>query len=250
MNLLRDITHRPWPLPSKKWIMRQTWSNLLFLHWPIPAESLRPHIPAPLQIDTFNRSAWLGVVVFVMDGIYARGLPPVSLTPKFPEINVRTYVQYDGKPGVFFMSLDVDDWASFTIAKRWFHLPYHPAQLSFQTTGQTFHCESIRKGKTNDSIRFSGTYTPLSPVYLPEKETLDHWLTERYCLYSSDNGTDIYCGEIHHRPWPLQKAAADIYINTLFSPFDFDLSDIKPMAHFSKGVDTLIWNIQKRRLHV
>lgn len=250
MNLMNDITHRPWPLPSKKWIMRQTWSNLLFLHWPIPPETLRPHIPSSLQIDTFDRSAWLGVVVFVMEGIYPRGLSSVSLTPKFSEVNVRTYVQCDGKPGVYFMSLDVDDWASYTIAKRWYRLSYHPAQISIQKEGQTFHYESIRKGKTNTPITCKGTYTPLSDVYFPEKGTLDHWLTERYCLYSTDNKANIYCGEIHHRPWPLQKAETEICMNTLFSPFNFDLTGIKPISHFSKGIDTLIWNIQKTRIHV
>ncbi|HWO97815.1 MAG TPA: DUF2071 domain-containing protein [Bacillus sp. (in: firmicutes)] len=248
MSLLKDVNHRPWPLPSKRWIMRQTWSNLLFLHWPIPPETLRPYIPPSLQIDTFDRSAWLGIVVFVMDGIYPRGLSTVSVTPKFPEINVRTYVHCNGKPGVYFMSLDVADRASLTIAKRWFRLPYHSAQMSFQKEGQTFHCQSIRKGKTKAPIRFDGKYTPLSEAYFPEKESLDHWLTERYCLYSTDHRANIYCGEIHHRPWPLQKAATDICINTLFSPFNFNLDGINPISHFSIGVDTLIWNIQKVRL--
>ncbi|MGG4267921.1 DUF2071 domain-containing protein [Peribacillus simplex] len=108
MNLL-DNAHRPWPIPLKKWIMRQTWRNLLFTHLPLPAETLRPHIPPHLEIDTFGGNAWLGVILFVMEGIYPRGLSSLSLTPKFSEINVRTYVQCDGKPGIFFMSLDVED---------------------------------------------------------------------------------------------------------------------------------------------
>ena len=156
-------------------------------HWPIPPEILRPYIPSSLQIDTFDGSAWLGVVVFVMKGIYPRGLSSVSLTPKFSEVNVRTYVQYDGKPGVYFMSLDVGDLASLTIAKRWYRLPYHPAHISIQKEGQTFHYESIRKGKTNTPITSKGTYTPLSDVFFPKEGTLDHWLTERYCLYSTDH---------------------------------------------------------------
>ncbi|MFE4708698.1 YqjF family protein [Peribacillus simplex] len=247
MNLLDDNAHRPWPIPSKKWIMRQPWRNLLFTHWPIPAETLRPHIPLHLEIDTFDGYAWLGVILFVMEGIYPRGLSSVSLTPKFSEINVRTYVQCDGKPGIFFMSLDVEDWASYIIAKKWFRLPYHSAQISLEKKGQTFHCQSIRKGKTNTPIRFNAKYAPIPEVYFPEKGTLDHWLTERYCLYSTDNGVNIYCGEIHHRPWPLQKVEAEICTNTLFTPFNFDLTEVKPLFHFSKGVDTLIWNIKKTR---
>ena len=153
--------------------MRQSWSNLLFIHWPIPAKVLRPHIPRSFQIDTFDGSAWLGVVVFVMEGIYLRGLSAVTLTPKFAEINVRTYVQCNGKPGVYFMSLDVGDWASLMIAKRWYRLPYQSAQVSFQKEGQTFQCQSIRKGKTKIPIAFKGKYAPLSEVYV--KATATTW---------------------------------------------------------------------------
>jgi uncharacterized protein YqjF (DUF2071 family) len=124
-------------------------------------------------------------------------------------------------------------------------LPYHSAQISFQKEGQTFHFHSTRKGNANTPISFKGKYAPVSEIYFPKKGTVDHWLTERYCLYSSSDGVNIYCGEIHHRPWPLQKAAIEIVRNTLFTAFHFDLSEVKPIAHFSTGVDSLMWNIKK-----
>jgi uncharacterized protein YqjF (DUF2071 family) len=245
MNILNEISHRPYPLPSKKWIMRQTWSNLLFLHWPISPDTLRPYIPSHLQIDTFDGYAWLGVVAFSVAGIYPRGLSSLSLTPNFPEINVRTYVTCDGKPGIYFLSLDVDDWASYTIAKRWYHLPYSFARIRFQKEEQTFHFESIRKWTANSPIKFKGEFIPLPEVYYAQKRMLDHWFIERYCLFSSDKRGNIYCGDIHHCPWPLQKVMTNIKENTLFSPFHFDLTKIKPISHFSRGVDTLFWNIKK-----
>jgi len=248
MNIMRDVAHRPWPLPLKNWIMRQSWRNSLFIHWPIPAEVLRPHIPSVLEIDTYNGSAWLGVVVFVMGGIYPRGLSSISLTPPFPEINVRTYVHYNGKPGIFFMSLDVGDWASCTIAKRWYRLPYKKADISSRKEGQTFYCQSVRKGTKNPLTSFQVKYTPLSEVYFPKDGTLDDWLTERYCLYSTNNGINIYCSEIHHRPWPLQKVEAEISRNTLLMPFKIDGTEVQPIYHFSKGVDTFFWNIKKTGL--
>ncbi|MFD0770574.1 YqjF family protein [Bacillus sp. CGMCC 1.60114] len=248
MNLLNDIIHRPFPISSKKWIMRQTWRNVFFLHWPIRPEALRPHIPAPLQMDTFDHYAWLGIVAFVMGGIYPRNFPFISITPRFSEVNVRTYVQYDGKPGVYFLSLDVQNWASYTIAKRWYRLPYYPAQISFQNEDKTIHCQSIRKGKINTQIAFNGSFIPSPEVNFANTGTIDHWLTERYCLYSADKRGNIYCGEIHHSPWPLQKIETEIGMNTLFSPFHSGLSKEKPISHFSKGIDSLIWNI--KRIHI
>ncbi|MBS4174515.1 DUF2071 domain-containing protein [Bacillus sp. FJAT-49736] len=248
MTLLNDIIHRPFPLPSKRWIMRQSWRNVLFLHWPIPPEKLRPHIPSILQIDTFNGSAWLGIILFVIEGIFPFGLSSVSLTPKFPEINVRTYVTYNGKPGIYFMSIDVENWASLKIAKRWYRLPYKSAQISLRKEKQTYSFQSIRKGNENPSISFKGEFGPVSEVYYAKEGTLDHWLTERYCLYSSNNVGNIYCGEIHHRPWPLQKAEIEMVRNTLFIPFNLDFPKVKPIAHFSTGVDSLMWNIKKLRI--
>ncbi len=245
MDIMRDIGHRPWPLPSKNWIMRQRWRNLLFSHWPIPLETLRRHIPSELEIDTYQGRAYLGVIVFMIEGIHLRGLSSLSLTPVFSEVNLRTYVHYQGKPGVFFLSLDVGDWASYTIAKRWYRLPYKKALISFQKEGQSFACQSVRKGTIDPPISFGVKYAPASEVYVPKEGTLDHWLTERYCLFSTNNGSNIYCGEIHHRPWPLQKAKADISKNTLFTPFRMEGSEGKPICHFSKGLDTLFWNIKK-----
>jgi uncharacterized protein YqjF (DUF2071 family) len=240
-----EVTHRPWPIISKNWIMRQSWSNVLFTHWPISAELLRPHIPRSLEIDTFDGTAWLGVVVFIMEGIYLRGLTALSVTPKFAEVNVRTYVQRNGKPGVYFMSLDVGDLASLMIAKRWYRLPYKAAQISLQKEDQTFLCKSLRKEKSNVPIGFHANYIPLSGVYLSKKELFDDWLTERYCFFSTDKRANIYCGEIHHQPWPLQKVDIEICKNSLFTPFQFDLSEEKMIAHFSKGLDSLFWNIKR-----
>ncbi|WP_066289911.1 YqjF family protein [Bacillus sp. FJAT-29937] len=243
MKLINDTFHRPFPLPSKNWIMRQTWRNLLFIHWPIPSEILRKHIPSSLEIDTFNGSAWLGIIVFLMDGIYPRGLSNLSILPKFQEVNVRTYVKCNGKSGIYFLSLDVCDWASYTIAKRWLRLPYHSSQISIEKKGKNFHFESIRK--RNTEITLDGIYTPLEEVYLPNEGTLDHFLTERYCFFSSSNGTHTYCLEIHHQPWKLQKAELEINHNTLFAPLNIDVSEVRPISHYSIGTDSLIWNIKK-----
>ncbi|WP_147534318.1 YqjF family protein [Bacillus marasmi] len=248
MNLLNDISHRLWPIPSGIWIMKQKWSNLLFAHWPIPEESLRSYIPSSLKIDTFNGAAWLGVVAFVMDGIYLRGLKGFSVTPRFTEVNVRTYVHYNGKPGVYFLSLDVGDKASLMVAKRWYRLPYQPAKSSLKMEDKAVYWENIRRGKSKIPIEFKGKFVPLSRVYYPEQGTFEHWATERYCLYSKDNRDNLYTAEIHHSQWPLQNVEAEIFSNTLFTPFQLQPTESKPIVHFSKGLETIFWNIKRLKI--
>lgn len=244
-DIYKKIDHRPWPLSGNKWIMRQVWRDVLFLHWPVQPELLRPHIPPALEIDTFEGYAWLGIVAFTMKGIYFRGLP-FSVVPPFSEVNVRTYVTYKGKTGVFFMSLDVDDWASLNIAKRWYRLPYHPANATVRVDGGTIHYTSVRK--SGKPLVFKGRCTPSNGAYFPVSGTLDHWLTEKYCFYTTRNKQDIYYGEIHHLPWPLKKADIQIDQHTLFSPLNIDLSKAAPIAHFSEGVDSLMWNGKRLKL--
>ncbi|MBS4202106.1 DUF2071 domain-containing protein [Bacillus sp. FJAT-49732] len=245
MYVLQETNHRPYPIPSKKWIMRQKWSNVFFMHWPIQPELLQPYIPSSIEVDTYDGFAWLGVIIFNIDGIYLRGFPPVSFRPAFPEINLRTYVKCDNKPGIYFLSLDVDDWTSYTLAKRWLNVPYHPAKISIQKNVDTFHYESLRMGSSNTPIVCKGSFTPQSNIFHPNSDTIDHWLSERYCFFSNDQRSNMYCLDIHHHPWPLQKADAVIKKNDLFKPFSFHLEDEKPILHFSQGVEALIWNIKK-----
>src|SRR5579859_5771812 len=127
---LEQIAHRPWPLPAGRWVMAQNWHDLLFAHWPLPAAILRPHVPARLEIETFGGQAWLGVVPFRMSGVRLRGTPAVPWLSAFPELNVRTYVVADGKPGVWFFSLDAANPMAVAIARAWFHLPYFRACMS------------------------------------------------------------------------------------------------------------------------
>lgn len=245
MDIMRKQDHRPWPMSSKPWIMRQTWKNVLFAHWPIPKEQLRPHIPSGLEMDTYDGSAWLGVIVLEIGGIYPRGLLSRSVVQRFPEVNLRTYVHYCGKPGVLFLSLDVENWASLNIAKRWYHLPYQKAKVSLQNERLVFRCHSMRNTMSNIPIVFKGNYYPNSETFLSEKGSLTHWFTERYCLFSTNKKGNLFCGEIHHEPWPLQKARAEINSNTLATPFQINLNEVEPVLHFSKGIDTVFWNIKK-----
>src|SRR3954463_8827586 len=144
-RVLAETGHRPWPLPDGRWLMAQTWEDLLFAHWPLPAEELAPLIPAPLALDTFDGGAWLGVTPFEVTGLRLRGTPPAPLVSRFPELNVRTYVSLDGKPGIWFFSLDAGSVAAVAAARRTYRLPYFRAAMRIRRDGGGIGYRSARR---------------------------------------------------------------------------------------------------------
>ena len=240
-ELLRDVAHRPYELPTGRWVMRQTWSDLLFAHWSIAPSMLRPYLPAGLALETFEGQAWLGVVPFRMSGIRPRALPEVPLLPRTDEINLRTYAVAEGKAGVYFFSLDASSPLAVVVARHIFHLPYFNARFSIRYDGDTVDYASHRTHKGAPPGEFAASYRPNGPLFEAAPGSLERWLTERYCLYSVDRRGRLYRGDIHHRLWQLQPAAADIRQNTLAQGFGLSLPDVSPLLHFAARQEVLVW---------
>jgi uncharacterized protein YqjF (DUF2071 family) len=219
--------------------MRQSWCDLLFAHWPVSTAALRPLVPRGLQVQEFEGTSWIGVVPFRMQGVMLRPLPDVPGLSAFPELNVRIYVEHQGRPGVWFLSLDAMNRAAVWTARRFFHLPYYYARMSLRREGERIVYDSQRQG--DHRLRFTASYGPTSSPYQAEPGTLDHWLTERYCLYAADSSGRLHTTEIHHVPWPLQRAEADIEVNDMLRPFDLPLSDAEPLLHFARRLDVVNW---------
>jgi uncharacterized protein len=238
--LLRSVAHRPWPLPCGSWVMKQTWHDLLFAHWPLPPEVLRAVVPLQLTLDVFDGHSWLGVVPFHMSGIRARGLPPIPGLSRFPELNVRTYVTYGGKAGVYFFSLDAAHRPAVRAARRFYHLPYFFAEMSSREQQRRIHYRSRRP---QSSAEFRGQYSATSEVRSPEPGSIEHFLTERYCLYTTHRNR-VYRCEIHHPPWPLQDAEAELETNTMAAAAGISLPRSNPLLHFSRRQDVLIWPLR------
>src|SRR5271154_4312805 len=179
---LDRTTHRPWPLPSGPWIMAQSWHDLLFAHWPIDPALMRaltrPHIPAALQIDTFDGQAWIAVVPFRMSGVRLRGTPPLPWLSAFPELNVRTYVVADHKPGVWFFSLDARNPAAVAIARAWFHLPYFRARMSCHERVARIEYRSERTHRGAACGELQGKYRPSGAEFLARGGSLESFLLE------------------------------------------------------------------------
>src|SRR5215472_17197257 len=113
--------------PPEQPAVHQSWGKLLFMHWPISAELLRPLIPAQLEIDTYRGQAWIAVVPFTMWDIRLRWLPTLPYVNKAHELNVRTYVHYNGVPGVWFLSLDLNQSLGVFFGRHVYHVPYFNA---------------------------------------------------------------------------------------------------------------------------
>jgi hypothetical protein len=238
---LKSIDHRPWPLPDESWSMAQTWHDLLFAHWPIDPAILRPLVPPQLPLDLFQGRCWIGVVPFRMSDIHARYLPPIPGLSRFPELNVRTYVTLENKPGVYFFSLDAANLIAVWVARTLYHLPYFHADMSCKSENDSIIYSSSRHRET---AGFRGRYRPTKQVELALLGTLEHWLTERYCLYTTV-GSEVFRAEVHHRPWPLQIAEAEIEINTVAKAAGIPDFEREPMLHFSRKLEVIVWPLRR-----
>jgi uncharacterized protein len=233
---LERVEHRPWPLPEGRWVMGQTWERLLFAHWRVPVEQLRPRIPDSLEVEEHDGSAWLGITPFRVTGLRSRGTAPLPGVSSFLELNVRTYVHApDGKPGVWFFSLDATSRLAVLAARRGYRLPYFDARIAFDEVDGWTDVEATRL--TEHGRVFSGRYRPAGPAAESRPGSLAWFLTERYCLYASDGAGAIYRAEIHHTPWLLHPAEAEIELTSI-APFELHG---EPLCHVAEPQDVVIW---------
>ena len=244
-EILRQTAHRPWPLPKGSWVMRQTWDRLLFAHWPVPFDALRSLVPAALELDRYDGEAWLGVVPFLMSGVRPRALPAVPWLSAFPELNVRTYVTAGGKAGVYFFSLDAGNPLAVKIARGWFHLPYFRARFAISQAGERTKYRSMRIHSGAPPADLDVTYRPTDAAYASTHGSLDTFLTERYCLYTTDVRGRLQRGEIHHQQWPLQPAEAEFRRNTMAQGDGLTLPDTPPLLHYARHLEVLVWPLER-----
>ncbi|HMO56500.1 MAG TPA: DUF2071 domain-containing protein [Roseiflexaceae bacterium] len=214
------------------------WHELLFMHWRVAPAQLQPLLPPGLLLDTYDGSAWIAIVPFRMAGVRLRGLPPLPGLAAFPELNVRTYVRIGDRPGVWFFSLDAANRVAVEAARLAFHLNYIYARMACDTASDTVLYRSRRVGTRAGAFR--AHYRPTGAVTWADTGSLEHWLTERYCLYAADRRGVIRRGEIHHAPWPLQPAEALIEINSMTAPLGLTLQGA-PLLHYAQRLDVVAW---------
>ena len=239
-------SHKPRPLPAGRWAMTQRWNDLLLAHWAVPVAMMSPLLPEGLEVDAFQGSAWLGAVPFWMDRIKIRGVPPIPGARSFPDLNLRTYVrdEHTGAQGVYCFSLDSSNLLAVGVARIFFHLPCHWAQMSLEQSSErdfSFYSRRLLSGR---QVIFKARYRGLGPTRkLAEMRngTLEHFLTERYCLFSRNRDGQAIRANLHHIPWPLEEAEADIECNDLAESIGIRLPEQEPVLHYTRRMAVYVW---------
>jgi uncharacterized protein YqjF (DUF2071 family) len=221
--------------------MYQSWGKLLFMHWPIPMGAIRHLIPERLAIDMFEGEAWVSLTPFTIWDARPIFTPPLPWISDFHEINVRTYVHLDGVPGVWFFSLDANSLVAVMAARTFFHLPYHNASISLEQQGDTIIYESSRD---DAPAVFVATWAVGTALPRAEPSSLEFFLTERYCLYTSQD-EKLYRCRIAHQPWPLQEASLSEYRTSLFEADGLPAPQGEPSLQCGGPVDVEVWPLEE-----
>jgi len=234
------VDHRPYPLPTGRPVMEMRWNHLAFLHWAVPPAALAAGLPPGLELDTFEGRAYIGLVPFQMDRTRFRWTPPLPTATRFPELNLRTYVRAGGRPGVWFYSLDAASRLAVRGARATFHLPYFDARMTLDAASDGVSYQSERTHRGAPPARFSARYRPLGPPESASPGSLEHFLTERYCLYAR-GPRGLLRGEIHHGPWPLRPGAVQLDACDMTRLIGLDLEGPPQLVHVVDALDVVAW---------
>ena len=237
---LESVEHRPWPPPNGPWLLGLTLEDLLLAHWRASADAIRALLPDGLELDLYEGEAWLGVVPFQVAGLRLRGLPPLPFASSFLGLNTRTFVTAHGRPGIWFFSLDASNELAVLAARYGFRLPYYRAEARAERRDSWISFEARRRDSRGAPASFRARYRPTGRALAPDASSLAYFLSERYCLYTVAADGRLLSAEIHHPPWALQGAEAEIGENTM-PPVGVELADDQPVLHFSARQDVVMW---------
>lgn len=259
-SLLYAVEHRPWLPPDAQWLFSQSWNDVLFVHFAMDPTVLRPLVPEALTLDLYDGAAWLTLSPFCTSHLRPSGVPPLPKLSFFPQVNLRTCVSRDNKPGTFNFSADAASLSAVWFARVFFRVPYWHAAI--QVSGATVRA---RKSKNpEEMIRFRSrrlhgpaalngpatldvAYTPAGTAERARPGSLDEFLIERYCVYSSHRGK-LYRTELHHQPWPLQPASVELQSNSLAEALGLSLPPQPELCHFSRCNKLLTWAPERIQL--
>ena len=233
-QILAETNHRSWLYPSKSWKYYQEWNKALFFHYRVNKDILKELVPNDLEIDEINGSAWVSLVAFTMEKIRPRFLPAFPPISDFDEINLRTYVTKNGKPGVYFLSIEAGKLFSALLAKSLSGLPYEKSNIN--RTENSYQANHLKRNFTLLADFHAG-------MSVKHKTELDLFLTERYCLYLEENN-QLFRYEIQHLPWKINQLELD-FLNIDYQINDLVIDSRPDLVHYSEGVQVVAWEKEK-----
>jgi uncharacterized protein len=251
-EFLVRTSHRLRPLPIGRWKMTQRWNDLLFVHWPVPVTAIAHLLPAGLQVDTYQGSAWVGVIPFWLDRVkFSNGvrLPTAS---GIPALNLRTLVRDEKTktPGTYVFSLDNSDLMTVLLGRGLYHLPYHWADMCFEQKSERDFTLSSRRRFARHPVQFQVRYRGLGPSRkLAEARagSFESFLMDRNCLFSCNRQRELLRSNLHHIAWPLEDAEALIERNDLASAAGISLPRQEPVLHYMRRLAVYIWPAERIR---
>jgi uncharacterized protein YqjF (DUF2071 family) len=250
-SLLYSVEHRPWLPPDSQWLLSQRWNDLLFAHFAIDPPKLRRLVPSALTLDLYDGVAWLTISPCYTSHMRPSGVPPLPGVSFFSQLNLRTCVTMDGKPGLFYFSVDAANLSAVWFARVFFRMPYWHSAIQFSgatiqarnPAEKTIRFRSRRlhgPASLNGPARFEAIYAPEGDPERARRGSLDEFLTERYCVYSWSR-RKFYRTELHHQPWPLQQASVEIRANSIAEPLGLALPAQPDLCHFCRSLRMLAW---------
>jgi uncharacterized protein YqjF (DUF2071 family) len=224
-------------------VFHQSWDKLLFMHWEISVDALRAQIPDRLQIDTYEGKAYIAITPLTIWGARPAYTPPLPLVSRTHELNVRTYVYLEGVPGVWFFSLDANNPLAVIAARTFFSLPYYTASQSLDEEENRVCFESSRM---SEEAKFRAVWTIGDDLPQAEPGTLDFFLIERYCLYTTDDKKKLYRCRILHQPWRLQETKElSEFESSMIEANGLPTPEGEPLLHCGGPVDVDVWALEE-----
>ena len=220
--------------------MEQGWYDLLFAHWTCSMQRIRDLVPPELEVDAYAGQAWVSIASFHLR-LRPRGLSAMGKFWYFPELNFRTYVRFREHGGIFFFSLDAGSLAAVLGARAFFCVPYFHSRMQIASEGSQVRFKSDRRFS---NASFLADYQPTSAVYEAVAGSLEHWLTERYCFFTTVSGK-VFRTDIHHVPWPIQKAEAEISVSTVAGAAGVPLNGPPALVGYVKQQEVLVWPLRR-----
>lgn len=230
-QILKQIHHRSFEYPKRRWRFYQEWNKTIFLHWKVEPELIKPLLPKHIDLDTINGKTWVSLVAFDMNNIGLKNLPKPPYISDFQEINIRVYIVCNGKPSVYFLSMEGSKRSSCFVLKMASKFPYRYSKMK-----RTDSIYQSQNDEFNDSfdIEYEIKDEPI------KKDKTDLWLTERYAVFQ-DYKNYVFEYDVHHIEWPTQKISIKS-LNLNYPRFSDIINNTPDKVHYSKGVQVLTWD--------